>query len=726
MSAAETPSRSWSRSTARASRQEARARPPSLLETGALPVEDLAALARREGLRPRPIYQAHRWFARRFGSVFRALLTASALPAGGDFWQAYYEGVDLAGVSVLDPFVGGGTSVVEALRLGADVTGVDVDAVACAITRFELRAAEVPDLGAPLDRLKRAVGGQMAPYYRTAAGESATEEMLHAFWVQVVACAGCGQTVEAHPHHQLAYDAEGTKQWAFCASCHAVQELDRNEVTLRCSDCGVEAAIVAGAVRYGRLTCTHCGARERLIDVAARTARPPEWRLFALEVLDPDGPRTGRALPMAHRRFRRASDADRAAVDAAAAALAERTGSDGRIAFVPERAIPREQRADDRLPRYGYRRYRELFNPRQLLHLSLLGEATASIEGPEREALVLAFSDHLATNCMMASYAFGWRRAVPLFAVRAFRHITRPVEVNPWLDGTGRGTFPNAVRQVQRAGAFARAPQEPSREGGFCPAPASRHDDKRPAAAVLHQNAQDLSGIETAAVDLVLTDPPYFDNIAYSELSDFYLPWLQLFGLAPADRNASTALAENLAAKGRDAAALEAFRVALGQCMIEIARVLKPEGRLVFTYQHRTPGAWGALARALAGAGIRPVQLFPLLGDGRGGLHTRDGTSTWDAVFVAVRGAPPRGEPLLVPAGELQAALRHSAAWTDRLRRLGSDSYREADERNFARACVAAAALGLFGGDQQPSTGQPLIDVLEQVSGCTTTRGEPR
>jgi hypothetical protein len=66
---------------------------PSLLEAGLLPVEELADLAWRESVRPRPVYQAHKWFARRFGTAFRALLTAAALPADGDFWPTYYAGL---------------------------------------------------------------------------------------------------------------------------------------------------------------------------------------------------------------------------------------------------------------------------------------------------------------------------------------------------------------------------------------------------------------------------------------------------------------------------------------------------------------------------------------------------------------------------------------------------------------------------------------------------------
>ena len=99
---------------------------------------ELARLAEREGRRPSPIYQAHKWFARRFSSAFRALVVAARLPAEGDFGEAYYEGVDYRGLTVLDPFVGGGTSVVEASLLGANTVGIDIDAVACAITNFEI------------------------------------------------------------------------------------------------------------------------------------------------------------------------------------------------------------------------------------------------------------------------------------------------------------------------------------------------------------------------------------------------------------------------------------------------------------------------------------------------------------------------------------------------------------------------------------------------------------
>jgi hypothetical protein len=100
----------------------------TLLETGDLPLSDLAHLARKEGQRTRDIYRVHRWFARRLSTQFRSILAALTLePEQAQlFWERYHSHIPLDDLIVLDPFVGGGTSVVEASRCGARVLGFDI------------------------------------------------------------------------------------------------------------------------------------------------------------------------------------------------------------------------------------------------------------------------------------------------------------------------------------------------------------------------------------------------------------------------------------------------------------------------------------------------------------------------------------------------------------------------------------------------------------------------
>jgi putative DNA methylase len=234
---------------------------------------------------------------------------------------------------------------------------------------------------------------------------------------------------------------------------------------------------------------------------------------------------------------------------------------------------------------------------------------------------------------------------------------------------------------------------------------------------ILHRKSQSLSFISDSSVSICLTDPPYFDNIAYSELSDFFLPWLQLLGLIkPNGGQRPYGFEENLSATSRGSQAILDFQAALGSCFSEVARVLKPSGRMIFTYQHRSPSGWLALAGALASVNLLPVQLFPLPGDGEKGLHTHDGSIKWDAVFVLKRGRPcvlrDSAGDLFLSRESLRAALAHHRSWKQRLSRLKGGSFREPDSMNFYCACLTAAAVGLFSHSNLPD--RPLKLLLKK------------
>ncbi len=85
------------------------------------PIVEINRLAIPERNAFKPIYQMHKWFARRASSVFRAILLASMKPAGTDIMEEFYKDhthdLDTNGVKILDPFMGGGTTVIEALTL---------------------------------------------------------------------------------------------------------------------------------------------------------------------------------------------------------------------------------------------------------------------------------------------------------------------------------------------------------------------------------------------------------------------------------------------------------------------------------------------------------------------------------------------------------------------------------------------------------------------------------
>ncbi|MGA9178520.1 MAG: DUF1156 domain-containing protein, partial [Desulfobacterales bacterium] len=76
----------------------------------------------------RPIIAVHKWFARRPGTLFRGLLLSEFVKK--PLCEAFYESNKLDGIRVADPFMGGGTPLIEANRVGCEVIGYDINPMA--------------------------------------------------------------------------------------------------------------------------------------------------------------------------------------------------------------------------------------------------------------------------------------------------------------------------------------------------------------------------------------------------------------------------------------------------------------------------------------------------------------------------------------------------------------------------------------------------------------------
>jgi putative DNA methylase len=685
------------------SRRKSQVPRDTLLESGAFPYSDIIRFAAREGRRPRPIYQLHKWFARRLGSTVRALLVGATNEPSADFWAAYYGGADLSDLAVLDPFVGGGTSVVEAARLGASAIGVDVDPIACAVTEAELTIDTLPDLIPTLVELQARVGARLSPFYKTRSPTGLPLTALHYFWVQVVRCEECRTPHEAHPNFLLSHQPTD-RPWVFCRSCHHVHQLRRGQHRFRCCQCDATTDLTRPPLTAGILSCDRCLHQTPLIDAARSSTTPPRWRLFAVEAAASGSGR----VPMSQRVFHSASAFDLTTLNRARKTF-DALRSANKI-HLPIARIEHSKRSDSRLAAYGYHHWVDLFNERQLLHLGLLAAELNSLPERLKGPLGLAFSNHLTTNCMMTAYASGWRRLTPLFSIRAFRHVPRPVELNPWTDGVARGSYPNAVRQVQRAANFARAPREPDRRRGrFLDVPPIR-----PAVApkVVRGNAKRLAFIASDSIDLILTDPPYFDNVAYSELADFFQPWLERLGLVPSAGARRSLVRGALQPPSRRDTDGRSFAKELGDAFKEAARVLKPDGLLAFTFRHSTVRGWHAMAYALGASGLRPVAVLPFPGEPGVGLHIHDSTALWDTVLVLrKRPAQPFSDLLSTPV--IRVAQARAASWRQRFRRQHRVRFNHSDYVNLFRAFLVAASVGLFG--KPAASGKRLRAALESA-----------
>jgi putative DNA methylase len=578
--------------------------PQTLLDVG-LPLQRLTSLA-KSATRRDPVYGAHRWWARRPGPTCRAVLLAAVSPADtqfDDFWASFEgNGQPLAGIVVGDPFLGGATSLVEAQRLGADVVGLDIDPLAVIIAEHELEGADEQEF--------ERRGRDLIAYLEAAAGRfyprgSDGAEPLHYFYLRRVTCPLCKAEGLLYKSLVIARDTgragavvRDNAITAFCPECLRLHGLPSEGTSVNC--CGVRQDLDSATFTRGRYLCKHC--QQRSSHAQLRTALAPEVCIAVEET-----------LAGARRRFRSPTAAD---VEATRAARNELAASELPL---PRKTLPANSE-DGRPQLYGIRSVADMFGPRQLL---VLGHAfhwlgTMKLPDPLRRALALAISNALASNNLFCGYATEYGRLAPLFSVRSYSLPALAVELNPLHPSAGRGTLSAVLRRVARS-------ISPS---GGADAPLTSTARSR----VSVGDARSLSWPD-GTLDLVLTDPPYFNYIPYSDLSRFYRAWLETAGLLA--HQTGTPLHPRTRNDAPD------FAAGLGKAFGLALRALKPGGPLIFSYHSTDSTAWRAVGAALVSAGFDVTTAFPVWADIKSVGHNKDGNCEWDVYLVCrQRGAP--------------------------------------------------------------------------------------
>src|SRR5450759_3256361 len=172
---------------------------PRLLETDAYPFEFISEVAERESWRKeihRPIYHLHKWWAKRLGSIFRGILLGAALDEGADLRDACYASHDFADVTVFDPFMGSGTTVGEAHKLGFTAFGRDINPVAVESVVTAMGPMDRARIEAAYKALDAGVGAKIRDLYRTTDSTGADAQVLYHFWVMQTACPHCDHTFD--------------------------------------------------------------------------------------------------------------------------------------------------------------------------------------------------------------------------------------------------------------------------------------------------------------------------------------------------------------------------------------------------------------------------------------------------------------------------------------------------------------------------------------------------
>jgi putative DNA methylase len=291
----------------------------------------------------------------------------------------------------------------------------------------------------------------------------------------------------------------------------------------------------------------------------------------------------------------------------------------------PEKlVVPKGPKSDDLLNRKVHS-FSELFLPRQLIYLSEAKRLLDTI--PERHLLWMALlvSTSLEFNSILCGYKGSEKRRPGairhVFAHHAYSFPYTALENNPVFSGNTSGTLSRLFNsRVFIASKWAKAPIErkyidgkwvkttiygESDIGQECTSTSAFKGQSR--LFLVEQNDSSKIPQPDKVVDFVVTDPPYYDSVQYSDLSYFFRCWLSWFLPHCVDWNylvKSSAVAESEKSKLK-------FGDVLTNIWKECSRVLaRPHGRLIFTFHHWKASAWTQLSFSLAKARFRLVNFY--------------------------------------------------------------------------------------------------------------------
>jgi putative DNA methylase len=422
---------------------------------------------------------------------------------------------------------------------------------------------------------------------------------------------------------------------SICFSCGYINTTQYNSTQLQCAGCLRNYNPQAGSVKRDVAICSHCSFSIKIAKTIHKSGNPPSYRMYALLILTSDG----------RKKYVQPTSADRSKYEKARVLLQDLDK------LIPETTIEPGHNTNQIL-KYNYTKWRHLFNYRQQYCLALLLRAILEESNETcRELLLLLFSGTLEFNNMFCSY-----KGEGTGAVRHIfnHHILKPermaLENSVWGVSKSSGCFSTLfTSRLIPALSYRQMPFELSVVNG-----ATKNTSQKvpglsdPAITTIANNFHEMNenrkalilctdsthlDITDASVDAIVTDPPYFDFVHYSELADFFYAWLRL-GLQqkyPEFRASTTRCPQEV--QQRDS---EAFSKALNRVFLECKRILKPDGLLIFSFHHSRNEGWEAVGEAIFNAGMSVTITHPIKAEMAGASPKSQAGSpiNYDAILV--------------------------------------------------------------------------------------------
>jgi putative DNA methylase len=355
------------------------------------------------------------------------------------------------------------------------------------------------------------------------------------------------------------------------------------------------------------------------------------------------GSRAGEIKTRKVRFFRPPNDRDLQALQETERRLQEKWPTWEAAGLIPTERFPEGN--DTRPIQYGMPRWCDLFTPRQLLgHLTLVEglnrlkpEILAQLGQDRARAVVTYLQFAIDKGLDYNSRLTRWEYTRGIVKGTFGRHDFSL----KWTFGEMIFTGPNSgaawtlsqiVSVYEQIAGYAREVTPLIQSGAF------------PPPTILYGTAAHMPSIGNDSIDLICMDPPYYDNVQYGELSDYFYVWQRrtLADLYPDlfTRRLVDKVNEAVANPARDGSAQAAkttYQRMMGEIFVECRRALKENGILTLMFTHKSQDAWEALTRSLIEAGWTITAAFPVESEAAESLHQKDMAAAASSIFLSCR-----------------------------------------------------------------------------------------
>jgi adenine-specific DNA methylase len=332
--------------------------------------------------------------------------------------------------------------------------------------------------------------------------------------------------------------------------------------------------------------------------------------------------------------FRPPNADDLAALDRAETQLTDNWEAWDRAGLIPTESFP--QGNDMRPVIYGMSRWCDMFTPRQLLgHLTLV-ETLNQLKPQILESLG---SDR--GRAVITYLQFAIDKGVDYNSRQTRWEYTRSIIKGTFgrHDFSLKWTFGEMIFTGPQSGAAWGLSQVLDAYKGICELTTGNTD-----ITIQNGTAANMNFLEDRSVDLVCMDPPYYNNVQYAELSDFYYVWQSktLKDLYPGyfSRRLTNKQDEAVANPDRDGSTKKAkvsYEQRMKDIFSEARRVLKPDGLLNIMFTHKSQDAWETLTHSLIDSGWIISAAMPVESETQHGFHTKDTASAISSIFITCR-----------------------------------------------------------------------------------------